>query len=77
MIDMSEFDNAVAKNKRRSMIDMLLDELERNDPEKHQQLLLALNETGTYSAPTIERVIRGWGFESSTTSIKEWRRKNA
>ena len=33
MIDMSEFDNAVAKNKRRSMIDMLLDELERNDPE--------------------------------------------
>lgn len=59
------------------MIDIFLEDLEEKDSVRYQQLLTALNQKEEYSAPTIVRVVNGWGFDISTTAIKDWRRKNA
>jgi len=78
MPDMTDFDKQVPKRapKVKVIDDIIIPDLMANYPDKYEALMEALS-SRLYSAVTIERVLQGWGYEVSATTIKTWRRNNA
>lgn len=78
--DLSEFDKAAEISRHRSVklgvIDLALNRLDSTEPDKSESLRAALNDPYTYPAPAIRRVMVGWGYEVSVTTIKTWRDRN-
>lgn len=73
MPDMSAFDNANAKTKRKSNIEMMFEVLDSTDPDRAAAVRQALADR-TYSAPAISKVLNGWGYPVSADLVNNWRR---
>lgn len=78
--DLSEFDEVVSKmrksHQRVGIVDLTLGQLAESDPGKAASLRAALEDPSTYPAPAVRRVMNGWGYEVSLSTIKSWRERN-
>jgi len=73
MPDMSAFDNANTKKKRKSNIEMMFEDLDVNNPERAAAARQALADR-TYTAPAVSKVLTGWGYPISVHLVNNWRR---
>jgi hypothetical protein len=78
--DLSEFDkvaHSLRKAKQRvGIVDLTLGQLAEDEPGKAEALRAALEDPATYPAPAVRRVMTGWGYEVSDSTIKSWRERN-
>lgn len=74
-MDMSEFDAANVFAPKQSKVDLALEILEHDYPDKAEALRTALNDP-VYTSTAIARVLNSWGFELSPDSVQKWRRRN-
>jgi hypothetical protein len=73
MPDMSAFDNANTKKKRKSSIEIMFEDLDVNDPDRAAAARQALADR-MYTAPAISKVFAGWGYRISPDLVNNWRR---
>ena len=73
--DMSEFDQHNKPYKKPKKIDLALEDLEANNPERAASLRAALTNYD-YSATAVASVMRSWGFSLDASSVRNWRRDN-
>lgn len=74
MPDMSAFDNANVRHKRKSSIEMMFDVLDSTDPDRAAAARQALADR-TYTAPAVSKVLTSWGYPISADLVNIWRRK--
>jgi len=63
-------------SKRRSKVDIILNDLIDSDKEMYDEVVQALNATTKYSAANIALVLKNFGFVVSDSSVKRWRQQN-
>ena len=73
-LDMSEFEAENRPFMQRLKVDLILEQLDENDPDRASRLRAALDDR-QYTSSAIARVITGWGFSCSPDSVQEWRRR--
>tara|TARA_A100001388_G_scaffold252741_1_gene215417 strand:+ start:584 stop:850 length:267 start_codon:yes stop_codon:yes gene_type:complete len=63
-------------SKRRSKVDIILNELIDDNKEMYDEVVQALNAVTKYSASNIALVLKNFGFSVSDSSVKRWRQQN-
>jgi len=74
MPDMSEFDEANIHAPRVSKIDIALETLDVDDPQRAAALREALA-SPVYTGVAVARVLQRWGYRVSPDSVRNWRAK--
>jgi len=71
--DMSEFDaeNRPVFNRRK--LDIIMEQLAADEPDRLSALKVAMADKG-YTSAAIGRVLRSWGFDITEDSVQSYRR---
>jgi hypothetical protein len=62
-------------NVSKSKIDIILSDLQKDNPDMCEDLKVALKDT-SYSSANISKTLKSFGYSVSDSSVKRWRQMN-